>query len=141
MRGWGHGAWEGAEGAGVSLVGAGLFGWEGASALALPFSIPDFLLTSLEIGQWCCFLDLWVANLHLHNLHCQCDWPWAASSAAFWLSRLAVPVLFHARHFLSFWAWVAILVPLVRSKKAHRSSSLRSSKIKTNITLFTFKRG
>jgi hypothetical protein len=132
--------WEGAEGAGVFLMGASLFSWEGALALPLPFSVPDFLLTSLEIGQQCHFLDLWVVNLHPHNLHCWCDWPWAASLVAFQLSCLAACVLFHARHFLSFWAWVAILMPLVRLKKAHRPSSL-SSKIKTNITLFTFKRG
>jgi hypothetical protein len=53
-----------------------------------------------------------------HHLHCWCGQPWAASSAAFWLSCLTAHDLFHARHFFSFWAWVAILVPFVRSKKA-----------------------
>jgi hypothetical protein len=55
MRGWGGGAWVGAEGAGVFLEGTGLFSQEGALALPLPFSIPDLLLASLEIGQQCHF--------------------------------------------------------------------------------------
>jgi hypothetical protein len=94
----------GLEGAGVFLVGASLFSWEGALALLLPFSIPDCLLASLEIGQWCHFSALHVANLHLHNLHCQCGWPRAASLVAFQLSCLTVHVLFHAKCFFSFWA-------------------------------------
>jgi hypothetical protein len=128
-------------GAGVFFLGAGLIGWEGASALPLPFSNPDFLLASLEIGQWWRFWALHVANLRPHRWHCRGGRPWAASSAAFRRSRQATRALLRASRFFSFWAWVAILVPFVRSKKAWGPSLLRSSKMKTNITLFTFWRG
>jgi hypothetical protein len=74
IRGWECEAWEGAEGAGVFLVGAGLFGKEEALVLPFPFSILDLLLASLGIGQWCHFSALCVVNLCPHNWHCQCGW-------------------------------------------------------------------
>jgi hypothetical protein len=105
-----------AEGAG-GLLGTSLFSWEGVLDLPLPFSSLVSLLTPLEIGHHCHFAALQDVNLHPHNLHCHCGWPLAASMAAFWHSHLNVQFLFH-ESCLFFWAWVAILVPLVRLKKA-----------------------
>jgi hypothetical protein len=51
-------------------MGACLFGQDRALALPLPLSVPDLLLTPLEIGQQCHFLALCVVNLHPHSLHC-----------------------------------------------------------------------
>jgi hypothetical protein len=104
-------------GAECFFEGASLFSRGKGSVLPKALSVPVTLLASLEIGQRCRFSALRVANLCLHNLHCQCGQPWAAS-AAFQLSHLTVRVLLHARCFFSFWAWVAILVPFTRLKKA-----------------------
>jgi hypothetical protein len=79
----------GLEGAEDFLEGASLLGRDKGLELLLSLSVPVLLLTSLEIGQWCCFLALRVVNLRPHNLHCQCGQPWATSSAAFQLSHLA----------------------------------------------------
>jgi hypothetical protein len=144
-------------GAGVSLVGKGvgtggvrrmvggaggcldacLLGWEGGMVLPLPFSSPAVLLAPLEIGHWCCFAALHDANLRPHALHCHCGRPASASSEAFWRSHLNARFLFCASRRFSFWAWIAILAPFVRSKKDCGPSPLSSSKIYTNITLFT----
>jgi hypothetical protein len=135
----GAGAFLGGRGVGtggvrVMVGGAGgfldtcLLGWEGGMALPLPFSGPAVPLAPLEIGHWCHFAALQDANLCLHALHCHCGMPALASSKAFWCSHLDAQFLFHARCHFSFWAWVANLWPLVRSKKDWGPSPLSSSK-------------
>jgi hypothetical protein len=130
---------DGAGGA-VGLVGTGLFSWERLMALPFPFSGPDVPLTPLEIGHQCLFTALHDANLHPHDLHCYCGWPFLASLANFWCSHLDAWFLCASCCF-SFWAWVAILWPFERSKKDWGPSPLSSSNKYTNITCFTFQRG
>jgi hypothetical protein len=123
------------------LVGAGLFNWERLLALPFPFSSPDGLLAPLEIGHQCLFAALCDVNLHPHDLQCHYGWPSSASSAAFWCSHLDARFLLCASCHFSFWAWVAIHWPLVRSKKDWGPSPLSSSSKYMNITCFTLWRG
>jgi hypothetical protein len=99
------------------LVGAGLFNWERFVALPFPFSGPDGLLTPLEIGHWCLFVALRDVNFRPHGLHCHCGQPSLASLATFRRSCLDAWFLLRVSRRFSFWAWVAILWPFVRSKK------------------------
>jgi hypothetical protein len=132
---------EGAGGAGGGGLVASLFGLQGkrgATLLLFPSTAPVPLSAPLAKGHQCLFTVLCDANLHPQRSHFHCGWLSTASSAHLQCSCLDVWFLFHASHFFSFWAVVAHLSPLERSKKAKFPSSLRSSKMYTNITFLTF---
>jgi hypothetical protein len=105
------------------------WGNKGAIFLPFPSMAPVPLLAPLVKGHQCLFTVLHDVNFHSQKLHFYCGQPSTASSACFWHSHLNAWFLFHASHFFSFWAVVAHLLPLARSKKAALPSSLRSSKM------------
>jgi hypothetical protein len=127
----------GAGGGGLVASLFGLWGKRGATFLPFPSTTPVPLLAPLDKGHRCCFAVLCDANLCPQKLQVHCRQPFTASSACFWHSHLNAWFLFCVSHFFSFWAAEAHLSPLERSKKARFPSSLRSSKMYTNITFLT----
>jgi hypothetical protein len=131
----------GAGGGGLVASSFSLWGKRGAIFLPFPSTTPVPLLAPLDKGHRCHFTVLCDVNLHPQKSQVHCGQPSTASSACFWHSHLNAQFLFHASHFFSFWAAEACLSPLERSKKARFPSSLRSSKMYTNITFLTLEIG
>ena len=127
------GAWEVIMAGGLSSFATGV----ACEACLLAASLPT--RSTLELGHLCLLAVLRDLNFRPHATHCRSR---AGSLATFAasrsLSRLAARLLFRARRLFSFWALLALRPPVWRSKKARLPFPLRSSKIYTNITFFTF---
>jgi hypothetical protein len=121
--------------------GPSLFGCRWMAVLPLSAFALAPLTASVARGHQCLLAVLHDANLCPCHWHFHCEVPSMASLACFQCSHLDVQFLFHASCFFSFWAVVAHWSPLVRSKKAKWLSSLRSSKMYTDITFLTFEIG
>ena len=99
-------------------------------------------LSPLVTGHLCLLAVFQELNLcpHASHRHSQ-GGSLAALTVSLSLSCLAAQLHFHARHHFSFWALLALQLPFWSLKKARWPSQFSSSKINTNITLFTMGTG